>query len=210
MQPTFWLNQMTLDPSLPGKANPFILLFGRDSRTQMGTTTPSLDDEGMEGLHNLIADKSKALQQVHDVQTDLQHRHEYRRLRREHQNAGIRRTSTEPRVKQRDLVLAKEADSALYKVCFHMKLTLDRWTRPWTVTAAIASGLCYRVTLQGRREIVRLAAASHIKPYHLRPPSLRHGFGHEYAHFVWGPDLGLAAASRLVSPIYTMVDRCSK
>ena len=69
--------------------------------------------------------------------------------------------------------------------------------------------MCYRVTLQGRHERVRRAAASHIKPYHLRPSSLRHDFGDEYAHFAWGPDSGLGAASILASPLYTLVDRCT-
>ena len=72
----------------------------------------------------------------------------------------------------------------------------------------ITLGLYYHVTLQGRWERVRRAAASHSKPYHLRPLSLRHGFGDEYAHFAWGPDLWLAAASILASPIYTLVDCC--
>ena len=89
-----------------------------------------------------------------------------------------------------------------------MKLTHDRWIGPWTITAVITPGLCYRVNLQGRREIVRRAAASHIKPYPLRPPSLRHEFGDKYAHFAWGPDIGLAAASTLTSPVYTLMDRC--
>ena len=89
------------------------------------------------------------------------------------------------------------------------QLTHDRWTGPWTVTAVITPGLCYRVTLQGRRERVRRAAASHIKPYHMRPPSQRHKFGDEYAHYAWGPDLGLGAASTLASPLYTLVDRCT-
>ena len=69
----------------------------------------------------------------------------------------------------------------------------------------ITPGLCYRVTLQGRREIVRRAADSHIKPYHLRPSSLHHD---KYAYFAWGPDRGLAAASTFALPIYTLVDRC--
>ena len=60
-----------------------------------------------------------------------------------------------------------------------------------------------------RRERVRRAAASHIKPYYLRPPSLRPDFGDEYAHFAWGSDLGLAVDSTLASPLYTLVDRCT-
>ena len=175
----------------------------------MDATSPSSNDEGMDGQHNLPADKNENLRQVQETHKDLQHRHEQGRPRREHQNAGIRRTSTGTQVKQGDLVLVEEADSALRNDCVHVKLTHDRWTGPWTVTAVTTPGLWYRVTLQWRRERVRRAAASHIKPYHLRPPSLRHDFGDEYAHFAWGPDLGLAAASTLASPIYTLVDHCT-
>ena len=105
--------------------------------------------------------------------------------------------------------MVKEADPALHNDCVHVKLTPERWTRPWTVTAVITPGLCYRATLQGRRERARRAAASHIKPHHLRPPVLRHDFGDEYAHLAWGPDLGLGAASTLASPLYTLADRCT-
>ena len=112
-------------------------------------------------------------------------------------------------MKQGELVIVKEADSALHNNCVHVKLNHERWTGPWTVTAVMTPGLCYSVTLPGRRERVRRAAASHIKPHHLRPPVLRHDFGDEYAHFVWGPDLGLGAASTLASPLHTPVDRCT-
>ena len=73
----------------------------------------------------------------------------------------------------------------------------------------ITPRLCYRVTLQERRERVRRAATFHIKLYHLRSPSMRHDFGDEYAYFAWGPDLGLGAALTLASPLYTLVDRCT-
>ena len=105
--------------------------------------------------------------------------------------------------------MVKEADPALHNDCVHVKLTHERWIGPWTVTAVITPGLCYRVTVQGRRERVRRVAASHIKPHHLRPPVLRHDFGDEYAHFAWGPDLGLGDALTLASPLYTLVDRCT-
>ena len=150
VQPALWLHRTTPDPRLPCKATPFLFLFGRDCRTQMDATFPSPDGEGTDGLHNLIEDKSESLRQVREVRRDLQHRHEQRRLRREHQNAGIRCTSTGTRLKQGDLVLAKKADSALHNDCVHVKLTHERWTGPWTVTAVITPGLCYRVTLQGR------------------------------------------------------------
>ena len=38
--------------------------------------------------------------------------------------------------------------------------------------------------------------------------SLRQEFGDEYAHFVWGLDLGLAAASTSTLPTYTLMRRC--
>ena len=70
------------------QGHPFRLLFGREYRTQMGATSPSPDDECMDGLHNLIADKSENLRQVQKVRKDLQHRHEQGRLPREHRNAA--------------------------------------------------------------------------------------------------------------------------
>ena len=209
VQPALWLHRTTPDSRLPGKATPFRLLFGRDCRTQVDATSPSPDDEDMYGLHKLIADKSENLRQVQEVRKDIQDRHEQRRLRGAHHNAGIRRTSTGTRVKQGDLVLAKEAASALHNDCVHVKLTHDRRTGPWPVTAVITPGLCYLVTLQGRRERVRRPEASPTKPSHLKPPPLRHEFGDEFAHFTWGPDLGLGAASTLASPLYTLVDRCT-
>ena len=125
-QPTLWLYRATPDPRLPGKVILFRLLFGRDCRSQMDVTSSSPDDEGMDGLHNIIADKSENLRQVQKVSKDLQHRHGQRRLRREHHNAGIRRTSTGTRVKQGNLVLFKESDSALNNDCVHVKLsTID-------------------------------------------------------------------------------------
>ena len=123
MRLTVWPHRTTPDPRLPGKSTPFRLLFGRDCRTQMNATSPSPDDEGMDGLRNLIADKSENLRQVQEVRKDLQHRHGQRRLRQEHPNAGIGRTSTGTRAKQGDLGLVKEADSVLHKDCVHVKLT---------------------------------------------------------------------------------------
>ena len=162
VQPALGLHRTTPDPRLPGKATPFLLLSGR---AQMDATSPRPD-----------ADKSENLRQVHKHYRDLHHHHEQRRLRLEHQNAGIRRISTGTRLKQGELVLVKEVDSALHNGWVQVKLTHERWTGPWTVTAVIPPGLCYRVTLQGRRERVRCAAAFHIKPYHLKPPSLSTAF----------------------------------
>ena len=82
MQLALWLHWTTPDPRLPGKPPPFRLLFGRDRRTQTDATSPIPDDEGMDGQHNLITDKSENLRQVQEVRKDLQNCHEQRRLRR--------------------------------------------------------------------------------------------------------------------------------
>ena len=71
MQPALWLYRTTPDLRLPGKATPFRLLFGRDYCTQMDAISSSLDDEGMDGLNNHIADKSENLRQVQEVRKDL-------------------------------------------------------------------------------------------------------------------------------------------
>ena len=72
VQPALWLHRTTPDPRLPGKATPFRLLFSRGCRTQMDATSPSPTDEGMDGLHNLIADKNENLRQiVQKVRKDL-------------------------------------------------------------------------------------------------------------------------------------------
>ena len=80
VQPALWLHRTPLDSRLPGKATPFRLLLGRDYRTRMDASSPSPDDQGMDGLYNLIADRSENLRQVQKVCKDLQHRHEQRRL----------------------------------------------------------------------------------------------------------------------------------
>ena len=125
VQPVLCLQRTTHDPRLPGKAATFLLLFGRDCHIQMDAASPSPDDEGLGGLRNLNADKSENLRRVQEVRKDLQHCHEQRRLRRDHQNTGIRRTSTGTRMKQGDLVLVKKADSALHNDCVPAKPTHD-------------------------------------------------------------------------------------
>ena len=61
--------------------------------------------------------------------------------------------------------------------------------------------------MSGRQIRERKAAASHLKPYHVKPTGLCHEFGDEYAHFAWKADLGLALPSTVASPLYALVDR---
>jgi len=58
------------------QAIPFCVLFGRDSRTQVDTATPTLDGENLRGLHIFIADHRKVLHQVQETRDVLEHRYE--------------------------------------------------------------------------------------------------------------------------------------
>ena len=75
---------------------PFLLQLGHVCRTRMDVTSTNPDDEAMEELQSLTADKSKAFRQVQHACKDLQHRHKQRQLRREHQNAGSNASLPEP------------------------------------------------------------------------------------------------------------------
>ena len=66
--------------------------------------------------------------------------------------------------------------------------------------------LSFTVQLNGRRVRQRKVAAPDLKPYHPRPLELRLPFEDEFAHLVWSADLGLADASVVAVPLYTLVD----
>ena len=104
----------------------------------------------------------------------------------------------------------RESDSTLGNEGVHRKLVHEKWTGPWKVTASIASGLCYQVVMNGRQIRERRAAASHLKPYNVRPTGFCHEFGDEYAHFAWEADLGLAMPSTAASQLYTLGDNSWK
>ena len=134
-------------------------------------------------------------------------RHEIRQYQRSRRNVGIQRASAGTKVKRDDLVMVQEANSTLWHGRVHRKLVHVKWTGAWEFSAIITPGLCCHVVLNGRQVRETRAAASHIKPFHVRPSWLRHGFGDEYAHFAWDADLGLAAPSTMAPPLYTLVDR---
>ena len=47
------------------------------------------------------------------------------------------------------------------------------------------------------------------KPFHARPPDLRHPLADEFAQFAWSADFGLATPSVVAKPLYTLCDRRS-
>ena len=97
--------------------------------------------------------------------------------------------------------MVQEADSTLWHEGVHRKLVHEKWAGPWKVSAVITPGLCYHVVLNGSQVRERWAAAFYIKPFHFRPPGLRHDFGNQYAHFAWDADLGLATPFHSGTPV---------
>jgi len=71
----------------------------------------------------------------------------------------------------------------------------------------VRAGLSFTVRLNGRQVRQRTVAASDMKPFYSRPLDLRLPFEDEFAHFVWGPDLGLVEDSVVAAPLYTLFAR---
>ena len=208
VQPALWLQRTTPFRGASGQPHSFKLLFGRDLRSQINAVTPELDGSDFlqyGGLHNFVADHKESWREVTKVRAALLNRHKVRQQQRSLHNAGVQRASAGTKVKRDDLVMMQEADSTLWHEGVYRKLVHQKWT--WKVSTIMTLGLCYHVVLNGRQVRERRAAASHIKPFYVRPSWLRHDFGDEYAHFAWDADLGLAASSTMAAPLYTLVDR---
>ena len=120
-------------------------------------------------------------------------------------------TSVVPRLgdkgKVRDYVLVKESASTLSREGVRSKLAHEHWTGPWRVVRTVHPRLSYAVHLNGGSIMRRIVSAADIKPFHDRPVELRHAFEDDFAHFVWGPDIGLAKVSTAAAPLYTLIDR---
>lgn len=200
-----WIHRMEPDDSLTGGASPYRMLFGRDPRTQLDDLAPTLDDDAVgAGLERTIEDKR---QMAREVRTALTQRQASKNRQREAANARIARTSPGAKAEVGDKVLVKEADSTLHRDGLHPKLAHDHFTGPWEVINVVREGLSFTVRLHGRQIRQRSVAASDIKPFHVRPPHLRHTFEDEFAHTIWSVDLGLADTSVVAVPLYTLTDR---
>ena len=124
------------------------------------------------------------------VRKDLQHRHEQRRLRREHHNAGISRFRATQRLRPR------ETDPR------SMDRTVDRHSSDNTRTVLPRHP-------PGKTGESTASSSFPHQSLSSEAPTIASRLGDECAHFAWGPDLGLGAASTLASPLYTLVDRCT-
>ena len=196
-----WIHRVTPDTTLPGGASPYRILFGRDPRSHIDAVTPALDSNTLgQGLERTVADQQRMTQEI------LAYRNVARNRQREQRNARIIRESPGARAAVDDRVLVKEQVNTLHRDSHHPKLAHDHYTGPWKVINVIHERLSFTVQLNGRRVRQRKVAATDLKPYHPRPSELRLPFEDEFAHLVWSADLGLADASVVAVPLYTLVD----
>ena len=61
--------------------------------------------------------------------------------------------------------------------------------------------------MYGRKLRTRRVAVSEVKPFHVRPPHLRHSIADEFAQYVWGPDWKYSAMPNPAPKFVTLVDR---
>ena len=77
----------------------------------------------------------------------------------------------------------------------------------WKITKVLNAGLIIEVVIEGRSTRTRHVSTGGIKPFHARPPDLRHPLADEFAHFAWSADFGLTTPSVVAKPLFTLCDR---
>lgn len=164
--------------------------------------TQDFDDDSFDhGLERTVTDQQRMNQEI------LRQRHEARNRQRERHNAKIAREPPGAKTVSGSLVLVKEKSNTHHRDSLHPKLAHDHYAGPWRVINVIRDRLSFTVQTQRTTVRQRRVAAADIKQYHPRPPHLRLPFEDEYAHLVWSADLGLADASVIAVPLYTLVTR---
>ncbi|CAB1096027.1 unnamed protein product [Ectocarpus sp. CCAP 1310/34] len=186
LYPSIWIKLTLPDTVLPSHMTPFELLFGRKPGTTLDSLVPLTDETGAEGgLDNFVERRKQNLREVRMV---LERWHELRVAARAKANATFEKSSAGVAVGRNSLVLIRETESRRHRDRRERKLQHDLYTGPWKVTDVIQPGLSVEVSLHGRRKRSRRVSTADVKPFHLRPPSLRHSIADEFATYAWGPD----------------------
>ena len=61
--------------------------------------------------------------------------------------------------------------------------------------------------MEGRSTQTCHVSPKGIKPFHVRPPDLRHPLADEFDQFAGSADVGLTTPSEVAKPLYTLYDR---
>ena len=170
--------------SLPSNMTPFELLFGRKPRTSLDSLVPlSAETEQTDGLDNF---EERRKQNLREVRLALEKQHKLRVTARARANASISRPSAGVALKKGSLVLVRESESSRHPDNRGRKLQHDHYTGPWRVTEVLQTGLSMQVTMRGRKQRTRNVSTADVKPYYLRPLSLRHSVADEFCAVCFG------------------------
>ena len=203
--PACWIKRTLPDPTLPNNMTPFELLFGRKPRISLDTLVPQIDATDVSGGLDSFVESRR--QNFREVRLALEKRHQNKVNARLKANEKISRESAGTGAQVGDLVLVKESSSNIERNGSGGKLEHERWTGPWKLTKVLNAGLIIEVVMEGRSTRTRHVSPGGIKPFHIRPPDLRHPLADEFAQFAWSADFGLATLSVVAKPLYTLCDR---
>ena len=82
-------------------------------------------------------------------------------------------------------MLVRESESSRHRDNKGRKLQHDRYTGLWRITKIL------QTTIRGRKQRTRNVSTADVKPYHLRPLTLRDSLADEFAQYAWGPGFKL-------------------
>ena len=165
---------------------------------------PQIDATDRSGrLDNFVESRQQNFREVRPVPVKCYQSKANARLKSKQQNI---KESAET-VTQQDLVLVKESSSNVERNESGGKLEHERWTAPWKIIKVLNAGLIIEVVTESRSTRTRHVSPGGIKPFHIRPPDLRHPLADEFAQFAWSADFGLATPSVIAKPFNTLCDR---
>ena len=183
---------------------PFELLFGRKPRISQDTLVPKIDATDRSGGLDSFVEETTEFQAS---TAGLEKRHQSKVSARLKANEKITRESAGTGAQAGDLALVKESSSSIERNGSGGKLEHERWTGPRKITKVLNAGLIIEVVMEGRSTRTRHVSHGGIKPFHIRPPDLRHPLADEFAQFAWSAYFGLATSSVVAKPLYTLCDR---
>ena len=204
VSPALWVKRTLPDLSLTPPLSPFELLFGRPPRTSLDSLVPTDDNlEASGGLDNFV---ERRKQNMREVRIALDKRNELRARSKAAANATISRPSPGITARKGDLVLVREAAASRHRDGRGRRLQHENYSGPWRVTRVLVTGLSVEVEMNARKHRTRTVAVADVKPFHLRPPALRHSLADEFAQHFWGPDFKSAAAPHDLTELTTLAD----
>ena len=179
--------------------------FGRKLCIFLDTLVLQIDvTERSEGLDKFLESRR---QNFRKVRLALEKRHQSKVKARLKANNKITKESAGTVAQTGGLVLVEESSSNVERNGRGGKLEHERWMGPWKINKVLNAGLIIEVVMEGRRTRTHHVSSGGIKPFHARPPDLRHPLADEFARFAWSTDFGLTTQTVVAKPLYTLCDR---